>query len=186
VSAESAKGDGLSGVINQLTTMRNSVQVLHDDDADSYDKVACHCEDETNKLSAEGTGLIPKAAALIQTSAATVEDRTAFIEKSEADLATNQAELAEYEKIEKEQVEAWTKRESQLNADIAEVTQAGNALAAAADFLKSHPTIVKLVEDMNADVTKSLKGYNQALGEETLARQKQNQSYVTNSDNEKA
>lgn len=184
-SAVAAKGDGLSGVINQLTTMRNGVQVLHDDDAEAYEQVACHCEDETNKLSAEETGSIPTAAALIQKSAATVEDRDAFIEKSVVDLAANRAELAEFERVEKEQVAAWNKRKAQLNADIDEVTQAANALAAAQNFLSEHPEIVKLVEEMNTDVTSSLKGYNKDLGDETAARQSQNEAYITNTDNEK-
>lgn len=183
-SAEGSKGDGLSGVIQQLTTMRNGIQVLHDDDSGQYEQVACHCESETDKLSAEETGLIPKAAALIQKEAATVEDRTAFIEKSVVDLATNRAELADYIEVEKNQVAAWEKRRSQLNADIAEVTQAANALAAAQEFLGSHPEIVALVEDMDKDVTGSLKGYNKALAEETADREEQNKTFNTNKKNE--
>ena len=52
---------GLGNVIQSLATMRDSVQDLQNVDAESYEKVACHCDDETKKLvggSAKGLRLV--------------------------------------------------------------------------------------------------------------------------------
>jgi hypothetical protein len=179
VSAISLKAApaGLGDMIAQLESMKNNVQTLHNDDADMYEEVACHCDSQNEQLTKTD---IPDESKRINEAAATIEEKTALKKQEETDLARNQDFLAETEKMESEQAAAWTKRDAELRAAIAESTQAANALGAAKPLLSAHPEILQMVEQMESEVSATLLEYNTAKQDESDERDQQNK---TNTDN---
>lgn len=177
VSALSAAPAGLGDMIAQLESMKNNVQTLHNDDADMYEEVACHCDSQNEQLTKTD---IPDESKRINEAAATIEEKTALKQQEETDLANNIEFLEETQKTEKEQADAWAKRDAELRAAIAESTQAANALGAAKPVLSAHPEILQMVEQMESEVSATLLAYNTAKTDESTERDRQNQSNTDN------
>lgn len=167
----------LADMIANLDGMKENVQTLHNSDADSYEKVSCYCDKESKQLTDDN---IPTAATNVNNAAATIEKQTARKEQEQLDLAQNEADKLAAEKMEQEQLDAWTKRSSELSAAIAETTQAANALGSAKDVLGDHASLMKLVDDMMAEVSTNLKDYNKAKTDEGADRDSQHQTYSSN------
>jgi len=176
-SALTAGPAGLSDMIAQLESMKNNVQTLHNDDADMYEEVACHCDSQHEQLTKTD---IPDESKRINEAAATIEEKTALKKQEETDLARNEEFLDETKKTEAEQAAAWTKRDAELRAAIAESTQAANALGAAKLVLAAHPEILQMVEQMESEVSATLLEYNTAKTDESNERDQQNKSNTDN------
>lgn len=176
-SSLSAAPAGLEDMINQLESMKTNVQTLHDDDADMYETVACHCDSQNEQLTKTD---IPNESKRINEAAATIEEKTALKKQEETDLAANEEFLAETEKMESEQAAAWAKRSAELSAAIAESTQAANALGAAKPLLSAHPEILQMVEQMEQEVSTTLGEYHTAKQDETEEREQQNKANTDN------
>ncbi|CAD7924402.1 unnamed protein product [Amoebophrya sp. A120] len=177
----------LGEVASMLEDMQKGIQQLHDEDASLYEKEACHCEEETSNLAEPGKGVIPLAVLAINEASQTIKEKTALKKDEEEDLATNTEELAAVRKLEKEQSTAWAKRKAELEANIAESTQAANALAGATQKLQSekHASILKLVEDMMTETKDTLKTYNTEKSTEQTARDDQNVANIKTEADEK-
>ncbi|CAD7955995.1 unnamed protein product [Amoebophrya sp. A25] len=177
----------LGEVRTMLEDMQTGIQQLHDEDSALYEKEACHCEDETEKLAVPGEGIIPKAVTAINEASQTIKEKTALQKEEEEDLATNTEDLAAVRKLEKDQATAWAKRKAELEANIAESTQAANALAGASQKLQSekHATILELVENMMTETKATLKGYNTEKSTEQLSRDDQNSANLKTEADEK-
>lgn len=152
--AVSAKEEGLDGLIDDIKQMQQALQDEHEADAKSYEEVACHCHDETKRLADE----IGQEVSDIHTASGKIKAATATKEEMEKTIQQSLEDRAARKEAEQERKEAFKERAKSLAADIAEASQAVNALEAALGYFTdpAHEPIKKLIDDMLLSVKEDL------------------------------